>query len=226
VSPARRRRTLVAAVIGVVLAIGAGSTVIVATRGDHASAHALAPAVTSATAPTTTTTAPTTTTKPAPLPQPTAPPADPYATVPIFQIGVIGIPKIHLLHPIFEGVWLTVVDHGPGHWPGSAMPGQIGNSVFAGHRVTHTHPFLDLDQMAIGDQVIFDMPDGVYTYSVTSVTIVQPEDLGITTPTRTPTITLFACNPKHSAAQRIVVKGRLVSSKPMVPASPTNGAAA
>ena len=31
-------------------------------------------------------------------------------------------------------------------------------------------------------------------------------------PTRTPTITLFACNPKHSAAQRIVVKGKLVSS--------------
>jgi sortase A len=94
------------------------------------------------------------------------------------------------------------------------MPGHIGNSVFAGHRVTHTHPFLDLDLMAVGDKVIFYMPDGVFTYSVTSITIVQPDDLGITTPTRRPTITLFACNPKHSAAQRIVVKGTLISSKP------------
>ena len=34
------------------------------------------------------------------------------------------IPKIGLQHPIFEGVWLDVVDHGPGHWPGSAMPGR------------------------------------------------------------------------------------------------------
>lgn len=225
-SPARRRRTLVAAVIGTALAIGVGATAIVVTRGDHASARALAPRETTTTARATTTTAPTTTTTLAPLPQPTPPPADAYAAVPIYQIGVIAIPKIHLLHPIFEGVWLTVVDHGPGHWPGSAMPGKAGNSVFAGHRVTHTHPFLDLDQMAVGDKVIFDMPDGVYTYSVTSITIVQPEDLGITTPTRRPTITLFACNPKHSAAQRIVVKGTLIASKPKPVSSQKPGAVA
>ena len=130
------------------------------------------------------------------------------------QIGTIEIPKIGLVHPIFEGVWLTVVDHGPGHWPGSARPGQIGNAVFAGHRVTHTHPFLDLDQLALGDKVIFNMPKKVFTYAVTSITIVQPDELSITDPTRTPTMTLFACNPKHSAAQRIVVKGKLVSSRP------------
>ena len=85
--------------------------------------------------------------------------------------------------------------------------------MFAGHRVTHTHPFLDLDLLAPGDKVIFDMPHGRFTYAVTSITIVQPEQLSITDPTRSPTITLFACNPKHSAAQRIVVKGKLISSR-------------
>jgi LPXTG-site transpeptidase (sortase) family protein len=215
-SPKRRRRTLVAIVIGTVLAIAVGATAIVVTRGDHASAHALTPATTTTRATTTTTTKPkpTTTTAPAPLPQPTPPPADAYANVPIYQIGTIEIPKIGLVHPIFEGVWLTVVDHGPGHAPGSAMPGKAGNSVFAGHRVTHTHPFLDLDLLAPGNHVIFDMPNGKFTYEITSITIVQPEDLGITTPTRQPTITLFACNPKHSAAQRIVVKGKLITSQP------------
>ena len=118
------------------------------------------------------------------------PPADPYANVPVNQIGTILIPKIGFVHPIFEGVWLTVVDHGPGHWPGSAEPGQIGNSVFAGHRVTHTHPFLNLDQLAVGDQVVFDMPYGVFTYAVTSITIVLPTDIGITDPTRTPPISV------------------------------------
>ena len=63
------------------------------------------------------------------------------------------------------------------------MPGQIGNSVFAGHRVTHTHPFLNLDQLAAGDQVVFDMPNGVFTYAVTSITIVLPTDIAITDPT-------------------------------------------
>jgi len=214
-SPTRRRRTLVLVVVGEVLAVGAVATAFVVTRDDNASAHPAAPVVTTTTLPrTTTTTPPPTTTTLAPLPQPTPPPADAYADVPIYQIGTMAIPKINLVHPIFEGVWLTVVDYGPGHWPGSAMPGKRGNSVFAGHRVTHTHPFYDLDLLAPGNRVIFYMPDGTFTYEVTSITIVQPEDLGIITPTRRPTITLFACNPKHSAAQRIVVKSKLTGSTP------------
>ena len=89
---------------------------------------------------------------------PTRRPADPYAPGPIIQIGTIEIPKIGLVHPIFEGIRLTVIDHGPGHWPGSAMPCQAGNTVFPGHRVTHTHPFLNLDLLAPGDQIVFHMP--------------------------------------------------------------------
>ena len=212
-----RRRQLVAGIV-VLLAVAAlgaaGGAAFAAHRNDArvrpVAREVLAPTTT--TARTTTTSAPTTTTTLA-LPQPTPPPADPYANVPVRQIGTVLIPKIGLVHPIFEGVWLTVVDHGPGHWPGSAMPGHVGNAVFAGHRVTHTHPFLNLDQLAPGDKVVFDMPHGVYTYAVTSITIVLPNDLAITNPTRTPTMTLFACNPKHSAAQRIVVKGKLVESR-------------
>jgi sortase A len=200
-------------VIGAVLATGAGATAFVVTRDDNAGARVLAPAPTTTTT-TTTTRPPTTTTTLAPLPKPSPPPSDPYADVPIYQIGTIQIPKIHLDHAIFEGVWLTVVDHGPGHWPGSGMPGKIGNSVFAGHRVTHDHPFLDFDLLAKGDRVIFNMPYGVYTYAISSITIVDATALDITNPTRTPTITLFACHPKHSAEQRIVVKGKLISSKP------------
>ena len=95
------------------------------------------------------------------------PPADPYAAVPVMQIGTIAIPKIGLVHPIYEGITLTVIDHGPGHWPGSAHAGQRGNTVFPGHRVTHSHPFLDLDLLAPGDQIIFHMPTATYVYKVT-----------------------------------------------------------
>jgi sortase A len=214
----RHRRTVVASAVGLVFALAGAATLVVAARGPSAHALAPRPAATTSTVASTTTTAPPTTTS-IRLPQPSPPPADPYAAVPVTQIGTILIPKINLVHPIFEGVWLTVVDHGPGHWPGSAEPGRIGNSVFAGHRVTHTHPFLNLDQLAIGDNVIFDMANGVFTYAVTSITIVDPTDIGITDPTRTPTITLFACNPKHSAAQRIVVKGKLISSHLTKPAT-------
>lgn len=223
----KHRRAVVASVVGLAFALAGGTALVAMSSGSSAHALAPRPPAPTTTAPsttTTTTTAPTTTTS-LRLPQPSPPPADPYANVPVNQIGTILIPNINLVHPIFEGVWLTVVDHGPGHWPGSAEPGRIGNSVFAGHRVTHTHPFLNLDQLAIGDKVIFAMPYGVFTYAVTSITIVLPTDIGITAPTRTPTITLFACNPKHSAAQRIVVKGKLISSQFTKSAAPAKTSA-
>jgi sortase A len=216
-----RRRARVALATGVALLLGGGATFVAVARGDGTAAPVLAAAAVTTTTtapPATTTTAPRTTTTTLRLPHPTPPPANPYADVPVRQIGTISIPKIGLVHPIYEGVWLTVVDHGPGHWPGSAMPGKRGNAVFAGHRVTHTHPFLNLDQLAPGDQVIFDMPHNMYTYAVTSITVVYPDQLSITDPTKQPTITLFACHPKHSAAQRIVVKGKLVHSRRKVPA--------
>jgi sortase A len=144
--------------------------------------------------------------------KPEAPPADPYANTPIIQIGALEIPKIGELTPIFEGVTLTVIDYGPGHWPGSALPGQIGNTVFPGHRVTHSHPFLNLDLLVPGDQIVFHMTGYDYVYKVTGTQIVYPTDLYVIDPTPTATVTLIACHPKHSAAQRIVVKGKLVAS--------------
>ncbi len=217
--PMQRRRARVAIATGLALLIGGGATFVAVSHRDSAPAPVVAPAVTSTTAaPVTTTTAPPPTTTTLRLPHPTPPPANPYAAVPVTQIGTITIPKIGLVSPIYQGVWLTVIDHGPGHWPGTAMPGRIGNAVFAGHRVTHTHPFLNVDQLAPGDQVIFDMGYGTYTYAVTSITIVYPNQLSIIDQTGTPTMTLFACHPKHSAAQRIVVKGKLVHSQRKVPA--------
>ncbi len=148
------------------------------------------------------------------LPQPEPAPKDPYAPTPIVQIGVIDIPKIGLVHPVYEGITLTVIDHGPGHWPGSAMPCQIGNAVFPGHRVTHSHPFLNLDLLSPGDQIVFRMPGRDCVYAVTGTQIVRPKDIWVTDPTPTPTVTLIACHPKHSAAQRIVVKGKLIGVIP------------
>ena len=131
--------------------------------------------------------------------------------------GMIVIPKINLVHPIFEGIDETAIHWGPGHWPGSATPGQRGNAVFAGHRVTHTRPFLDIDLLVPGDQIIFHLATGTYTYEVTDHIIVYPQDTWIANPTPDPTVTIFGCHPKHSAIQRYVVRGKLISSGPYTP---------
>jgi sortase A len=156
-----------------------------------------------------------TTTTTVKLPQPQAPPSDPYAATPIVQIGAIQIPSIGLLHQVYEGITLTVIDHGPGHWPGSALPCQAGNAVFPGHRVTHSHPFFNLDLVKVGDQIVFHMPGHDCVYEATGTQIVSPTDLYVTDPTPDPTVTLIACHPKHSAAQRIVVKGKLIADIPV-----------
>jgi sortase A len=218
-----RRRFLYGALGTAILgASGVGAAVLIADDGSVSSPGDPNAAGTGAsTAPTTSTTAPkTTATIPVvddptlDLPQPDGPPSDAYAAVPINQIGTIAIPRIGLDHAVYEGIWLTVLDEGPGHWPGSAMPGQTGNTVFPGHRVTHSHPFRRLDELAPGDEITFTTANGTHTYRVRETLIVSPKDLWVVEPNATPEVTLVACHPPHSARQRIVVKGDLDRSTP------------
>ncbi len=115
------------------------------------------------------------------------------------------IPKVGLDAELEEGIRLTTLNRGPGHWPGSAMPGDVGNVVVAGHRTSHGAEFRHLDQLVPGDEVIFTTAAGTHTYHVTGTQIVTPDALWITNPTDTPTATLFACHPLGSTAKRIVV---------------------
>jgi sortase A len=139
------------------------------------------------------------------LTRPVDVPDDPYAPEPLVEIGTMEIPKINLAHRIFHGISLRTIDRGPSHWPGSAMPGEVGNAVFSGHRVTHTKPFRDIDQMAPGDQVFFTVNGVRSTYVMTGSEIVTPQGMHIVEPTATPTATLFACHPPGSAKYRYVV---------------------
>jgi sortase A len=147
-----------------------------------------------------------------PLHIPIAIPDDSYADEPIVHYGSIEIPKIGLTHQLFEGVTLNNIDLGPSHWTGTADPGQPGNAVFAGHRVTHDHPFRRLDELAPGDQVVFHVSGVRSVYRVTGSLIVGPDDTWIADQTAAPTATLYACHPPGSATQRIVVRLALVSS--------------
>ncbi len=166
------------------------------------------PPTTSTTTSTTTTAAPTTTAPPPtlpPLPMPVAAPPEDGSTEPRVEMGSIEIPKIGLVRPMFEGIRLSTLDNGPGHWPGSAMPGDVGNVVVAGHRVSHNRDFRNLDQLVPGDEVIMSTLSGRHVYAVTAVEIVEPDAIWIVDQTYDRTGTLFACHPPGSIRQRIVV---------------------
>ncbi len=144
---------------------------------------------------------------------PVEPPADEYATEPVIVLGTIEIPKLGLTVPLNQGISLSTIDRGPSHWPGTALPGQAGNVVVAGHRVTRTRPFRNIDQLVAGDEIIFTV-DGVRSvYAVKAGEIVTPDAMRIVDPTPTPTATLFACHPPGSARYRIVRTADLVRTE-------------
>ncbi len=139
------------------------------------------------------------------LPKPVAPPADPNAPEPVNELGTIEIPKINVTKGMFEGVTLTTLNRGPGHWPGTAMPGQAGNVVIGGHRTSHDKPFRHIDELDPGDEVIFNTDDGRFVYRVTSSEVVTPDAVWIINQTPEATATLFACTPVGSTSHRLVV---------------------
>lgn len=150
---------------------------------------------------------------PAPrLARPIDVPADPYAPEAVVEIGTVEIPKIGVTQRLMHGVTLRNIDVGPSHWPGSAMPGEPGNMVVAGHRVTHGRPFRNLDQLAAGDEVVVTANGRRATYRVAHSFVVTPDRTDIANPTQTPMLTMFACHPPGSARQRYVVRADLVTS--------------
>ena len=141
----------------------------------------------------------------------------PRGDEPVVKLGTIEIPKIGLSTTLYDGIRLTTLDRGPGHWPGTAMPGETGNVVVAGHRVSHDKPFRNIDKLAVGDQVIFTTSAGRFVYDVTSTEIVDPTAIRIIDQTSDKTATLFACHPPGSVSQRIVVHLAVVGGAPLAP---------
>lgn len=164
---------------------------------------------------TTTTTTTTIATTVPPTFLPVDPPTNAYADEPHVVIGTIEIPKLGLSVPLNQGISLKSIDRGPSHWPGTALPGNVGNVVIAGHRVTHSKPFRHIDTLAAGDEIIYVVDDVRSVYAVTRHEVVTPDATWIVNQTEDATTTLFACHPPGSARYRYVVYGALVSMTPV-----------
>ena len=127
-------------------------------------------------------------------------------------VGTIAIPKIGLSMVVIEGTDEAQLAQGPGHYPGTPLPGEVGNAAIAGHRTTYLHPFYNLDALVPGDAIDVTTLQGIFVYDMTQQQIVDPTDVAVVDPTPTPTLTLTTCNPRYSASQRLVVHAALVAS--------------
>ena len=140
---------------------------------------------------------------------------DPIARIEMPSIGVDNI--------VVAGVSKSDLKKGPGHYPETPMPGQLGNAAIAGHRTTYGQPFFDVDKLEIGDEIAVTTLAGRFVYRVTGQQIVGPDDYHVvaTTDPTVATITLTSCHPKYTARERIIISGELdeaASSAPVTAA--------
>jgi sortase A len=155
------------------------------------------------------------------------------AAPPVGQaVGVLQIPTIGLDQAIVEGVGPAQLRQGPGHYPGTPLPGQAGNVGLAGHRTTYAHPFYNLNEVTLGTKIDITTPQGIFLYTATNMTTVLPTQVTVLAPTKAAILTLTTCNPRYSAALRLVVRAKLTSSllfrthEPTTPTTAPTGSSA
>jgi LPXTG-site transpeptidase (sortase) family protein len=119
----------------------------------------------------------------------------------------LQIPKIGLDEFVVSGTNEADLSKGPGHYLGTAMPGQAGNVAIAGHRTTHGAPFNRLAELAVGDPIELTTSGGKQlTYIVSAVPVaVSPKDVTVLNNFGDNRLTLTTCNPEYSAVQRLIV---------------------
>ena len=120
--------------------------------------------------------------------------------------GLILIPAMHVDAAFVEGTDPDDLSKGPGHYPGTPMPGRGGNVAIAGHRTTHGAPFWSLDSLHEGDQITLITRKGRFVYRAQWIKVASPTADWVVGRTAQPSLTLTTCWPRFSASHRLVVR--------------------
>lgn len=144
---------------------------------------------------------------------------------PDYRVNIAGgITRARTLDPI-----------GIGHYPGTQMPGDVGNVALAAHRTTWGKPFNRIADLHVGDPVVIETADGWYTYRFRTLEYVQPSAVEVLLPVPQQTgveangryLTMTSCSPMYSLAERIVAYSvfDFFTPRSAGPPSSLNGAA-
>jgi sortase A len=133
------------------------------------------------------------------------------AEVPGQAVAIIKIPKIDVDLVAVEGTNTESLKKGPGHYSQTAYPWQdTGRVGIAGHRTTYGAPFWSLNELREGDRIVLATEYGIFNYRVTRIVVTPPDGIlpsgdYVLAPTNHPTLVLTTCNPRFSAAERLIV---------------------
>ena len=161
---------------------------------------------------------------PASAPGTTTATAVPFTPVPGDAVAILRIPRIGVDKAVVEGVSRSDLRRGPGHYPGTPLPGQPGNAAIAGHRTTYGAPFYRLDSLSPGDVITVTTRQGEFRYVVEGKQVVPPSNSHALDASPDNRLTLTTCHPRFSARRRLVVTATLQGAA--APAPPPDPAAA
>jgi sortase A len=133
-------------------------------------------------------------------------------------LGRIWIPKTGMKFVFLEGTGTETLKGGPGHYHGTALPGERGTVAIAGHRTTYLAPFRRLNHLKRGSPIVLTMPYGVFTYAVEKLKSVPPTQTTVLGPASYDRLVLTTCNPIGSDSERLVATARLEHATPRGPA--------
>jgi sortase A len=136
--------------------------------------------------------------------------------------AVLGIPKLNLEVPVYDGTDDLTLNRGVGRIIGTARLGEAGNTGIAGHRDGF---FRGLKDIAPGDRIDLALPNQTSHYVVESIQITSPDDVSVLRPKAEASLTLVTCYPFYfvgSAPQRYIVSASFTSSQRSEPAPAAN----
>jgi sortase A len=132
-------------------------------------------------------------------------------------VALLEIPRFASQAVIVQGVRSTDLQKGPGHDPGSPMPGQVGDAVLMGHRTTYGGSFGDIDQLERGDSISVFTAEGRFQYTVLDVRVSSGTPL-LATSTEVGYLTLITSDPSFRTNRQVQVLAQLVT-QPLTPIS-------
>jgi sortase A len=142
-------------------------------------------------------------------PTPSIPGPKPEVVAPLPAKPVDGssfelrVPVLGYSAMVHQGVTLSVLARGPGHYTSTPWPGQQGNVGVAGHNT----PWLSFGRLKAGDRVEIRTQNGLYVYEITGSRVVDPTDRTVLAQTQDDRLTMTSCYPLWSGAlatQRLV----------------------
>lgn len=145
-------------------------------------------------------------------PQITNEEADPNQIIGYIMFPTLG-ESTALLQGDINDDQIAAMDRGVSHDPQSSMPGEPGNTVFAGHRELFFKHFLELNT---GDDVIVNVGDNIYIYEIESFEIINPDDADkVFYSNDEDLLVMYTCYPIEAwkpFSQRMVIKAKPVES--------------